>query len=123
MVILSGPQGKTPRVGPIGPLRTLTCIKAALCTDANCGQPFALAEETTRWFWVSQIPLMRSSDFKGRWTSSWKTIGPNSGVGAFPPINVFRQGQDCGAIIEMPGISKDDLGLEVKGTELTEQLQ
>ena len=38
-----------------------------------------------------------------------------SGVGAFPPINVFRQGNDFVAVIEMPGFSKDDLGLEVRG--------
>jgi HSP20 family protein len=41
-----------------------------------------------------------------------------SGVGAFPPINVFRQGNDFAAVIETPGISKDDLGLEVRGNAI-----
>jgi hypothetical protein len=38
-----------------------------------------------------------------------------SGIGAFTPINVFQRGSDFVAIIEMPGVSKDDLGLEVRG--------
>ena len=38
-----------------------------------------------------------------------------TGTGAFPPINVFQQGSDFVAIIEMPGVSKDDLSLEVRG--------
>jgi HSP20 family protein len=37
-----------------------------------------------------------------------------SGVGSFPPINVFRHGNDFVAIIEMPGVSKNDLALEVR---------
>jgi len=41
-----------------------------------------------------------------------------SGVGAFPPINVFRQGNEFLAIIEMPGVNKDDLGLEVRGNAI-----
>jgi HSP20 family protein len=41
-----------------------------------------------------------------------------SGVGAFPPINVFRQGNDFLAIIEMPGVNKDDLSLEVRGNAI-----
>src|SRR4030095_595396 len=39
-----------------------------------------------------------------------------TGRGAFPPINVFQQqGSDFVAIIEMPGVSKDALSLEVRG--------
>ena len=41
-----------------------------------------------------------------------------SGVGAFPPINVFRQGNEFLAIIEMPGVNKDDLSLEVRGNAI-----
>jgi HSP20 family protein len=41
-----------------------------------------------------------------------------TGTGAFPPINVFQQGNDFVAIIEMPGVSKDDLGLEVRGNTI-----
>ena len=41
-----------------------------------------------------------------------------AGPGAFPPINVFQQGSDFVAIIEMPGVSKDDLSLEVRGNTI-----
>ena len=41
-----------------------------------------------------------------------------SGIGAFPPINVFRQGSDFVAVVEMPGLTKDDLNLEVKGNAI-----
>jgi HSP20 family protein len=39
-----------------------------------------------------------------------------SGTGAFPPINVFRRGDNFIAIIEMAGVGKDDLGVEVRGS-------
>ena len=35
-----------------------------------------------------------------------------------PAINVFRQGSDFVAIIEMPGVSKDDLSSEVRGNTI-----
>jgi HSP20 family protein len=41
-----------------------------------------------------------------------------SGIGAFPPTNVFRQGSDFVAIVEMPGLSKEDINLEVKGNSI-----
>jgi HSP20 family protein len=34
--------------------------------------------------------------------------------GAFPPINVFQQGEDLLAIIELPGIDKNHLQLQAK---------
>src|ERR1700750_2713180 len=34
--------------------------------------------------------------------------------GPFPPINVFQQGEDILAIVEMPGIDKNDLQLQAK---------
>jgi HSP20 family protein len=34
--------------------------------------------------------------------------------GAYPPINVFQQGSDFIAIVELPGVSKDNLALQVK---------
>src|SRR5215467_4625371 len=103
--------------GRIRSLGTLICVKAAGCADDDCGRgPFALTEEMTRWLWVSQIRLMRSSDSKGRWTSARQRA--TSGIGAFPQINVFRQGNDFAVVIEMPGVSKDDLGLEVRGNAI-----
>jgi HSP20 family protein len=37
-----------------------------------------------------------------------------AGMGAFPPINVFQQGHDFIAVIELPGVSKSDLELQAK---------
>jgi HSP20 family protein len=34
--------------------------------------------------------------------------------GPFPPINVFRQGDDLLAIIELPGVDKNDLQIQAK---------
>jgi HSP20 family protein len=41
-----------------------------------------------------------------------------TGTGAFPPINVFQQGTDFVAIIEMPGVRKEDLSLEARGSTI-----
>lgn len=40
-----------------------------------------------------------------------------AGMGAFPPINVFQQGHDFVAIVELPGVGKNDL--EIQGQENT----
>jgi HSP20 family protein len=34
--------------------------------------------------------------------------------GPFPPINVFQQGEDILAIIELPGVNKNDLQIQAK---------
>jgi HSP20 family protein len=34
--------------------------------------------------------------------------------GPFPPINVFQQGEDILAIVELPGINKSNLQIQVK---------
>jgi HSP20 family protein len=47
-------------------------------------------------------------------TSSWLDAGV-SGSGAFPPVNVFRKGDDYAIVAEVPGIQKSDLDLQVKG--------
>jgi HSP20 family protein len=41
-----------------------------------------------------------------------------TGTGAFPPINVFQQGTDFAAFIEMPGVRKEDLTLEARGSTI-----
>ena len=38
-----------------------------------------------------------------------------SGGGAFPPVNVFRKGDDIVIVTELPGIRKADLQIHVKG--------
>ena len=46
--------------------------------------------------------------------SRWLESG-TSGVGAYPPINVFRKGEDFVAIAEVPGIQKKDIEVQVRG--------
>jgi HSP20 family protein len=47
-------------------------------------------------------------------TSGWLQSGPSSG-GSYPPVNIFRRGDDLVLIAEVPGINKSDLELQVKG--------
>ena len=35
-------------------------------------------------------------------------------MGAYPPVNVFQQGDDLVAIVELPGVSKKDLNIQAK---------
>ena len=46
-------------------------------------------------------------------TNDWLQDSTTS-RGAFPPINVFQQGEDLLAIIELPGVDKNDLQIQVK---------
>ena len=46
--------------------------------------------------------------------SGWLQSGP-SGGGSYPPLNVFRKGDDFVLIAEVPGIKSSDLDLQVKG--------
>jgi HSP20 family protein len=34
--------------------------------------------------------------------------------GSFPPINIFQKGEDFVAVVELPGIDKNDLEIEAK---------
>jgi len=49
--------------------------------------------------------------------SSWLEAGP-SGGGAYPPVNVFRKGDDFLVIAEIPGVKKSDLEVQVKGNTI-----
>ena len=49
--------------------------------------------------------------------SSWLTDGV-SGGGAYPPLNVFRKGDDFIVIAEIPGVKKSDLDVQVKGNTI-----
>jgi HSP20 family protein len=46
--------------------------------------------------------------------SSWLDAGL-SGGGAYPPVNVFRKGDDFLIIAELPGVRKSELDVQVKG--------
>ena len=50
-------------------------------------------------------------------TSGWLGAGPSAG-GAYPPVNVFRQGDDVVIITEVPGVRKEDLQIQVKGNTI-----
>lgn len=49
--------------------------------------------------------------------SGWLEAGP-SGGGAYPPLNVFRKGDDFVVIAEVPGVMKSDLEVQVKGSTI-----
>ncbi|MGC1575924.1 MAG: Hsp20/alpha crystallin family protein [Beijerinckiaceae bacterium] len=52
-------------------------------------------------------------ELEGRRASDWLE-DTTSGMGAYPPINVFQQGHDFVAIVELPGVDKGDLELKAK---------
>lgn len=51
---------------------------------------------------------------EARLDSNWLQ-GATGGAGAFPPINVFQQGDSLVAVLEIPGVNKDDLEIQAKG--------
>ena len=50
---------------------------------------------------------------EARLDSDW-LHGTTAGTGAFPPINVFQQGDNLLAILEVPGVDKSALEIQVK---------
>ena len=44
--------------------------------------------------------------------SDWLRAGPSAG-GAYPPLNVFRKGDEFVLITELPGIRKEDLDIHI----------
>ena len=46
--------------------------------------------------------------------SDWLQSGP-SASGSYPPLNIFRKGDDFTLVAELPGISSSDLDIQVKG--------
>ena len=57
--------------------------------------------------------LRLQRELEGRRTSEWLE-DTTSGTGAYPPINVFQQGHDFVAIVELPGVGKSDLQIQAK---------
>ena len=52
-------------------------------------------------------------DLDSRLASDW-LADATAGGGAFPPINVFQQGHDFVALIEIPGVAREDIELNAK---------
>jgi HSP20 family protein len=50
-------------------------------------------------------------------SSGWLSSGPSAG-GSYPPVNVFRKGDDLYVITEIPGVKKSELEVQVKGNTL-----
>lgn len=50
---------------------------------------------------------------ESRLSSDWLGISTAS-MGTYPPVNVFQQGEDLVAIVELPGVNKDDLNIQAK---------
>jgi HSP20 family protein len=59
----------------------------------------------------AMVALQRALD--AQLESGWFGSG-TAGTGAFPPINIFQQGDDFVAIIELAGVDKADLEIEAK---------
>jgi len=57
------------------------------------------------------LELQRS--LEGTLSSDWLQ-DLTASRGPFPPINIFKQGDDILAIIELPGVSKSDLQIQAK---------
>jgi HSP20 family protein len=54
---------------------------------------------------------------ENRLSSDW--LGTSTAaMGTYPPINVFQQGDDLVAIVELPGVNKGDLNIQAKETTI-----
>jgi HSP20 family protein len=50
---------------------------------------------------------------ENRLSSDW--LGnATAGTGTYPPVNVFQQGDDLVAILELPGVDKNELTIQAK---------
>jgi HSP20 family protein len=54
---------------------------------------------------------------EARLASNWLEDATTS-RGPFPPINVFQQGEDILAIVELPGVNKEDLQVQARESTL-----
>jgi HSP20 family protein len=85
------------------------------------GAPAGQFQESLTMAFVFSDPFENLSRFQQTLdqlrSSDWLQRGP-SGGGAYPPMNVFRKGQDIVIITEVPGVRKSDLSIEAKGRTL-----
>ena len=54
---------------------------------------------------------------ESRLASDWMG-STTAGSGSYPPINVFQQGDDFVAIVEIPGVEKGELTIEAKNNTI-----
>ena len=57
--------------------------------------------------------LQFQKQLDARLASDW--LGDSTAaMGAYPPINIFQQGHDFVAVVELPGVRKEELSIEAK---------
>ena len=57
--------------------------------------------------------LQFQKQLDARFASDW--LGDSTAaMGAYPPINIFQQGHDFVAVVELPGVRREDLSIEAK---------
>jgi HSP20 family protein len=61
------------------------------------------------------LSLQRELD--ARFASDWLS-DMTASRGPFPPINVFQQGEDVLALMELPGVDKNDLQIQAKANTI-----
>jgi HSP20 family protein len=57
-------------------------------------------------------------ELEARFASEWLGGTSSAAMGTSPPINVFQQGHDFVAVIELPGVNKKDLAVEAQNNVL-----
>ena len=94
------------------------CQKHALSNRGAIGTCLASEHKEERQMAVLLDPFEALTSFQlaldAYRTSSWLDPGL-SGSGAYPPLNVFRKGDDFIIVTELPGVKKADLDVQVKG--------
>ena len=61
--------------------------------------------------------LSLQRELEARFASDW-LHDLTASRGPFPPVNVFQQGDDILAIMELPGIDKDQLQIQAKANTI-----
>jgi HSP20 family protein len=54
---------------------------------------------------------------ENRLSSDWLGSA-TANMGTYPPVNVFQQGDDLVAIVELPGVNKEELNIQAKENTL-----
>jgi HSP20 family protein len=103
---LTLPKRKPNRRAITGDLTTKSCGAARLTTAWGATMIATFADPFEALF-----NLQRALD--GRLMSDWLE-DQTASQGPFPPINVFQQGDDILAIIELPGIEKNSIEIQAK---------
>ena len=61
--------------------------------------------------------LSLQQELEARFASDWLS-DMTASRGPFPPINVFQQGDDVLALMELPGVDKNDLQIQAKANTI-----